>query len=115
MFALLQVYSLQCSSSSGDEIDDLVDVIAVDASEERLERFLEDYRERHRRAAAELEERLEALGDDWQAAQEQLHDEIADKYRVHGSLIPEPDIDFWIEEVHATLDDDDQQALGDAA
>jgi hypothetical protein len=34
---------------------------------------------------AELEERLEPLGDDWQAANGQLHDEIADKYLVYGS------------------------------
>jgi hypothetical protein len=66
MFVLLQI----CPQAIGpDDLHDPIDVIAVDASRERLEQHLTAYRERHRVACAELEEQLSAYGDDWEVAQ----------------------------------------------
>jgi len=55
MFVLLQI----CPQAIGpDDQHDPIEVIAVDASRERLEQYLAAYRERHRVACAELEELL---------------------------------------------------------
>jgi hypothetical protein len=92
MFALLQI----CPQAIGPEdMHDPIDVIAVDASRERLEHYLIAYRERHRIACAELEAQLEEHGD-WEAVHDHAHDEIAGKHRLAGALIPEPDAIFEI-------------------
>jgi hypothetical protein len=96
MFVLLQI----CPQAIGPEdLHDPIDVIGVDASRERLEQYLVTYRERHRVACAELETRLEEHGDDWEAVHDHVYDEIADKHRLSGTLVPEPDAIFEIHEV----------------
>jgi hypothetical protein len=96
MFALLQI----CPQAIGpDDLHDPIDVIAVDASQKRLEQYLTTYRERHRVACAELEARLSEYGDDWESVHGHVHDEIADRHRICGTLVPEPDAIFEILEV----------------
>jgi hypothetical protein len=96
MFVLLQI----CPQAIGpDDLHDPIDVIGVDISRERLEQYLTTYRERHRVACTELEERLSGCGDDWESAHDHVHDEIADKHRIGGTLVPEPDAIFEILEV----------------
>jgi hypothetical protein len=98
MFVLLQI----CPQAIGsDDEHDPIDVIGVDASRQRLEQYVTAYRERHRGACAELEERLSEYGDDWESVHDHAHDEIATKHRVCGSLVPEPDAIFEIFEVEA--------------
>jgi hypothetical protein len=96
MFVLLQI----CPQAIGpDDLHDPIDVIGVDASRERLEQYLTAYRERHRVACAELETRLSEHGDAWEAVHDHVYDEIADKHRIGGTLVPEPDAIFEILEV----------------
>jgi hypothetical protein len=98
MFVLLQI----CPQAIGpDDRHDPIDVIEVDVSRERLEQYLATYRERHRVACAELEERLSQHGDDWESAHDRVHDEIADKHRICSTLVPEPDAIFEILELEA--------------
>src|SRR5258705_7745654 len=93
MFVLLQI----CPQAIGpDDLHDPIDVIRVDVSRERLEQYLTIYRERHRAACAELEERLSEYGDDWESVHDHMHDEIAGKHRIGSTLIPEPDAIFEI-------------------
>jgi hypothetical protein len=96
MFVLLQI-SPQAIGS--DDLHDPIDVIAVDASRDRLEQHLATYRERHRVACDELEARLEEYGDDWQSVHDHIYDEIASKHHLGGTLVPEPDAIFEIFEV----------------
>jgi hypothetical protein len=96
MFVLLQI----CPQAIGpDDQHDPIEVIAVDASRERLEQHLTTYRERHRIACAELEERLSQYGDDWESTHDHVYDEIAGKHCLGGMLVPEPDAIFEILEV----------------
>jgi hypothetical protein len=96
MFVLLQI----CPDARlDDDQHDPIEVIAVDASRERLEQHLTTYRERHRIACAELEELLLQHEDTWESVHDYAHDEIADKHRLCGMLVPEPDAIFEIFEV----------------
>jgi hypothetical protein len=54
MFALLQMYPLEALPLAGEPDDDCggVDVLAIDASRERLEQFAADYEQRYRAAQA---------------------------------------------------------------
>jgi hypothetical protein len=96
MFVLLQI----CPSAIGpDDLHDPIDIIGVDVSRERLEQYLATYRDRHRIACAELEERLSEYGDAWESVHDQIYDEIADKHGLNGMLVSEPDAIFEILEV----------------
>jgi hypothetical protein len=96
MFALLQI----CPQAIGpDDLHDPIDVIAVDTSRDRLEQYLTTYRERHRVACVELEERLEEHGDGWESVHDHVYNEIANKHCIGGTLVPEPDAIFEILEV----------------
>ena len=88
MFVLLQISP---QAIGPEDAHDPIDVISVDASRERLEQYLTTYRERHRAACAELEARLSTYGDDWGAVHDHVYAEIADKHRIGGTLVPEPD------------------------
>jgi hypothetical protein len=90
MYALLQISP---QAISDDDLHDPIDVIAVDASQERLEQYLTTYRERHRVACAELEARLEEYGDDWKVVHSRVYDEVAAKHRLGGTLVPEPEFE----------------------
>jgi hypothetical protein len=96
MFVLLQI----CPQAIGpDDQHDPIEVIAVDASRERLEQHLTAYRERHRVACAELEELLLQHEDTWEFVHDYAHDEVVDKHGLCGMLVPEPDAIFEIFEV----------------
>ena len=84
MFVLLQI----CPQAIGpDDQHDPIEVIGADVSRERLEQHLTTYRERHRVACAELEERLSQYGDDWESAHDHVYDEIAGKHHLCGTLV----------------------------
>jgi len=96
MFVLLQI----CPQAIGPgDQHDPIEVIAVDASRERLEQHLTAYRERHQVACAELEELLLQHEDTWESVHDYAHDEIAGKHCLGGMLVPEPDAIFEILEV----------------
>jgi hypothetical protein len=98
MFVLLQI----CPQAIGpDDLHDPIDVIGVDVSRERLEQYLTAYRERHRVACAELEARLLEYGDAWESVHDHVYGEIADKHRIGGTLVSEPDAIFEILELEA--------------
>jgi hypothetical protein len=80
MFALLQLYPPE---ASGDDDPYPLDIIALDASKARLERFLLDYRERYRDACAAWER------EDWsdEYEDEQAYMGITKAYGVCGNLI----------------------------
>jgi hypothetical protein len=84
MFVLLQVYPPE---AAGDEDECCcLDVIAVDASETELERYLAAYRYRYQAACKDFDA-WDDMSTDWNAEHDHMCDELQDKYQVYGSLI----------------------------
>jgi hypothetical protein len=98
MYVLLQIYPLE---AAGDDDPTPLDAVAVDGSEERLEKYLVDYQERYRAACAEFEVRDEDEGPEWTSEHDRLSEELLEKHRVYGCLIPETT--FEIVEVRAPV------------
>jgi hypothetical protein len=95
MFCLLQLYPPEAlDHGEGDE--PCLDVIAVDRSRVALEEFLEAYEPRYRAACDEFQSWDRDKSAEWTEAHDGMLDELAHKYCVHGSLIP--DTEFRIVE-----------------
>ena len=77
MFALLQINPPEAL----DDTDCGVDVLAVDVSEERLEQFAADYRERFRAAHQEWQQ-WDDISREWDATDDCRLDELEHKYCV---------------------------------
>jgi hypothetical protein len=85
MFVLLQVYPPEASDGEDDRCCCL-DVIAVDASEAELERYLAGYRRRYAAACQAFDAR-DNLAEDWGPVHDYVCYELRDRYQVYGSLI----------------------------
>ena len=83
MYVLLQLYPPE-AAGDGDETP--LDVIAVDASEAALQRYLAAYEYRYR-AACEDFDAWDDISKDWDAEHDRMHGELLSKYQVYGSLI----------------------------
>src|SRR5262249_5863589 len=83
-YVLLQIYPLE-AAGTGDETP--LDVIAVDVSEAELERYRMAYEYRFRAACEDFDAWDSDLAKDWGSEHDRMHDELLDKYQVHGSLI----------------------------
>src|SRR5262245_30257410 len=106
MFALLQAIPMNAVSlDHNDEAlvhDGEVEVLKVDASEERLKDYLAAYQFRFR-AAIEDWEALDP-GGEWGPEHDRLDDELHEKYRVTGVIAEETT--FLIVEIFDGDDDD---------
>ena len=89
MFCLLQLYPPEAADH--DERDCL-DVIAVDGSLDALEAFLEVYEPRYRAASDEFQTWDADKDVEWTPAHDDKLDELARKYLVHGSIIPDTEL-----------------------
>ena len=83
MYVLLQLYPPE-AAGDGDETP--LDVIAVDASEAALQRYLAACEYRYR-AACEDFDAWDDISKDWDAEHDRMHGELLSKYQVYGSLI----------------------------
>ena len=85
MFALLQLYPPEVSS---DENPYPLDIIALDTSKARLERYLASYRGRYREACAESDRRdQDHSSEEWSDEHPPMSRMIAEAHSVYGSLI----------------------------
>jgi hypothetical protein len=83
MYVLLQLYPPE-AAGDGDETP--LDVIAVDASEAALQRYLAAYKYRYRIACADFED-WDDHTKDWGPEHDHMHNVLKHNYQVHGSLI----------------------------
>lgn len=88
MLCMLQRYPPEAlDHGAGDE--SCLDVIAVDRSRVALEEFLEAYEPRYRAACDAFQSWDRDKRTEWTSAHDDMLDELARKYCVHGSLIPD--------------------------
>src|SRR4051812_1606025 len=87
MFALLQLLPLDEPVSDDDESGG-VEVLAIDASEEALEKLVADYKPRHEAAYVEFNAWCDLQPDEWSTLHDNKFCETQDKHRVCGSLMP---------------------------
>jgi hypothetical protein len=86
MFALLQLYPPEASS---DDNPYPLDIIALDTSKVRLERYLASYRGRYREACAESDRwDQDHSSEEWSDEYSPVSQMIAEAHSVYGSLIP---------------------------
>ena len=90
MFALLQLYPLEATLSLEGQDDDLsgVDVLAIDASHERLEQLAADYEQRYQAAQAEWDA-WDDPGCEWSEAHDRKAAELERKHHVCSPTIAE--------------------------
>lgn len=93
MFVLLQLYPPEAADLSKR---DCLDVLAVDGSRVALEAFLEAYEPRYMAACNEFQSWDRDKSKERSEAHDDMLDELAHKYCVRGSLIP--DTEFRIVE-----------------
>jgi hypothetical protein len=85
MFALLQIYP---GEAAGADDPTPLDVIAVDASEAALQRYLAAYKPRYR-AACQAFDAWDDMSGDWGPQHDCMCVELLRRYQVYGSLISE--------------------------
>jgi len=83
MFVLLQIYPPE---AAGEDDETPLDVIAVDPSKAKLQRFLAAYKYRYR-AACEDFDAWDDVSKDWGKEHDRMHHELRQQYLVRGSLI----------------------------
>jgi hypothetical protein len=110
MFALLQIYppealDLDWRSDCG------VEVLAVGDTEEQLEQFAADYKQRHR-AANQQWTMWDDLGREWDAAHDHKIAELEVKYRGHGNRGDHILCDFLAADPRSQMLDIDPHVLG---
>ena len=88
MFVLLQCYPFE-AADYGER--DCLDVIAIDSSRVALEEYLDAYEPRYQAACDEFQSWDHDKSTEWSSAHDDMLDELAHKYCVHGSIIPETD------------------------
>jgi len=86
MFVLLQVYPPEATAEDGSDDCCCLDVIAVNASEAELERFLAGYQFRYA-AACRAVAAWDDMSEDWGPQHDCVHVELLRRYQVYGSLI----------------------------
>src|SRR5262249_51672809 len=86
MYVLLQIYPLE---ARGDDDPTPLDAIAVDGSQERLEEYLADYRERYRAACAEFAARDPNPDGDWTSEPHCFAPAIMNRHAVYGGPLVE--------------------------
>jgi|SRR5262245_39381986 len=84
MFVLLQVYPAEASDE--DDRCCCLDVLAINASEAELERYLAGYRFRYAAACQDFDA-WDNLAEDWRPEDDRKHGELLNRYQVYGSLI----------------------------
>jgi hypothetical protein len=87
VFALVQLFTLD-EPVPADDGSCGVEVLAIGASEEALQKFLADYKPRYEAASAEFDTWCDGDEREWSPLHDNKFSEVQDKHRVCGPLIP---------------------------